>query len=143
MSNPHELVSKMDRPSKVCVVSEAEKNPPAWVVDEMKRVWKSNPLQTPSYGGVFRMTDYIGIGVSRLSPHRLINSGGGSTPKTHVNKEVKGAGPVDENRASGTELRMRNYAFVWQSHLPCGVFVRLATASLAWLLSGHTWGVMR
>jgi hypothetical protein len=36
------------------------------------------------------MTEDIGIGVSRQSPHRLINSGGGSTPKTHVNKEVKG-----------------------------------------------------
>jgi hypothetical protein len=37
MSNPHELVPQMDRPSKVCVVSEAEKDSPAWVVDEMKR----------------------------------------------------------------------------------------------------------
>lgn len=26
MSNPHELVPKMDRPSKVCVVSEAEED---------------------------------------------------------------------------------------------------------------------
>jgi hypothetical protein len=56
MSNPHELASKMDRPSKVCVVSEAEKNPPAWVVDEMKRVWKGNPLQTLLIRGEVRLS---------------------------------------------------------------------------------------
>ena len=53
MSNPHELASKMDRPSKVWVVSEAENYPPAWVVDEMKRVWKGNPLQTLLIRGGF------------------------------------------------------------------------------------------
>ena len=53
MSNPHELAPKMDRPSKVCVVSEAEKNSPAWVTYETKRSWKGNPLQTLLVRGGF------------------------------------------------------------------------------------------
>jgi len=37
----------MDRPSKVCVVSEAEElSSELQVVYEMKRLWKGNPLQT-------------------------------------------------------------------------------------------------
>jgi len=51
---------------------------------------EGQPIANSPHTWMFRMTEDIGIGVSRQSPHRLINSGGGSTPKTHVNKEVKG-----------------------------------------------------
>jgi hypothetical protein len=39
-----------------------------------------------------RIHDYMVLRamLSAILAHRLINSGGGSTPKTHVNKEVKG-----------------------------------------------------
>ena len=47
MRSPHQLVHKMDRPFKVCVVSEAEElSSELQVVYEMKRLWKGNPLQT-------------------------------------------------------------------------------------------------
>jgi len=42
----HQLVYEMDRPPKVCIVSEAEGLLPAWVTYETKRLWKGNPTQT-------------------------------------------------------------------------------------------------
>jgi len=54
----------------------------------------------------------------------------------------KSAGPLGENRAAGTKLTMREHALFQQSRLPCGVFVRLATFSLAWPLSRHSAGAI-
>jgi hypothetical protein len=42
----HQLVFEMDRPLKVCIVSEAEVLLPAWVSYETKRLWEGNPTQT-------------------------------------------------------------------------------------------------
>jgi len=40
---------------------------PAWVVDEMKRLWKGNPMQTLLIRGRFRMAYCRGVDVSKQS----------------------------------------------------------------------------
>ena len=68
MSNPHELASKMDRPSKVCVVSEAEEGSSSlgYLRDETRM--EGQPItNSPHTARRFRMTYCIGIDVSKRS----------------------------------------------------------------------------
>jgi len=66
MSNPHELVRKMDRPSKVCVVSEAEEGSSSLGCGRNETCMEGQPIaNSPHTARRFRMTEYIGIDVSK------------------------------------------------------------------------------
>lgn len=66
MSNPHELVRKMDRPSKVCVVSEAEEGSSSLGCGRNETCMEGQPIaNSPHAARRFRMTEYIGIDVSK------------------------------------------------------------------------------
>lgn len=66
MSNPHELVRKMDRPSKVCVVSEAEEGSSRLGCGRNETCMEGQPIaNSPHAARRFRMTEYIGIDVSK------------------------------------------------------------------------------
>jgi len=67
MSNPHELASKMDRPSKVCVVSEAEEGSSSLGCGRNETCMEGQPITNSPHTGRFRMTEYIGIDVSKQS----------------------------------------------------------------------------
>src|SRR5664279_719120 len=67
MSNPHELASKMDRPSKVCVVSEAEEGSSSLGCGRNETCMEGQPITNSPHTGRFRMTQYIGIDVSKQS----------------------------------------------------------------------------
>src|SRR5664280_876064 len=67
MSNPHELVRKMDRPSKVCVVSEAEEGSSSLGCGRNETLMEGQPITNSPHTGRFRMTEYIGIDVSKQS----------------------------------------------------------------------------
>src|SRR5450830_1753448 len=67
MSNPHELVPEMDRPSKVWGGSEAEEGSSSLGCERSETRMEGQPIANSPHTGRFRMTDDIGIDVSKQS----------------------------------------------------------------------------
>src|SRR5450830_941608 len=67
MRDPHELVLEMDRPSKVCVVSEAEEGSSSLGCGRNETLMEGQPIANSPHTGRFRMTYCIGIDVSKQS----------------------------------------------------------------------------
>jgi len=67
MRDPHELVRKMDRPSKVCVVSEAEEGSSGLGCGRNETLMEGQPIANSPHTGRFRMTYCIGVDVSKQS----------------------------------------------------------------------------
>jgi len=67
MRSAHELVSKMDRPSKVCVVSEAEEGSSSLGCGPNETLMEGQPSANSPHMGRFRITYCTGIDVSKQS----------------------------------------------------------------------------
>lgn len=68
MRGPHELVPEMDRPSKVCGGSEAEEGSSSLGCGRNETLMEGQPIaNSPHATRRFRMTEYIGIDVSKQS----------------------------------------------------------------------------
>jgi transposase len=89
MSNPHELVPEMDRPSKVCVVSEAEEGSSSLGCERNETLMEGQPIANSPHTGRFRMTYCIGVDVSRQSLELWDGTQEGEVPNEKSLKTLK------------------------------------------------------